>query len=356
MVKPIMIEMDQDRLVAGDPPGPAVAEAAAEPPAVAGAALAPPAAADAGKPAQAVLLTAYGACRSIDDVPELYEHIMRGRCSPGALAQGVSRYRQTAACDPLYAVTARQAEAISQRLGQLCSAPVPVYIGYKHSPSFVSEAVRQAASDGISRLALLHLSPFSAGTGMYMHEAERAADGADPPIRVTGVANWQEHPAFIRLIARRLRDAYRWLPAASLPAARVIFTVHSKPGLPSAHPAFIAQYCRLARLIADMAEIGRWDIAYRSGLPAPQRWLGPDVKDVIRQAAGHGCQAVVLCELTSLTDNVEVYHDLGEDAKRLAEACGMQFVRTEPVNDAWDFIEFISDIVSRHLLAGQYST
>ncbi|WP_374017767.1 ferrochelatase [Paenibacillus thiaminolyticus] len=86
---------------------------------------------------------------------------------------------------------------------------------------------------------------------------------------------------------------------------------------------------------AEEAEIGRWDIAYRSGLPAPQRWLGPDVKDVIRQAAGHGCQAVVLCELTSLTDNVEVYHDLGEDAKRLAEACGMQFVRTEPVNDAW---------------------
>lgn len=92
-------------------------------------------------------------------MPQLYEHIMRGRCSPAALAQGVSRYRQTAACDPLYAVTARQAEAVSQRLGQLCRAPVPVYIGYKHSPSFVSEAVRQAASDGISRLALLHLSP-----------------------------------------------------------------------------------------------------------------------------------------------------------------------------------------------------
>ncbi|MBG9792387.1 ferrochelatase [Paenibacillus dendritiformis] len=314
-----------------------------------------PAAPDTGKPAQAVLLAAYGACRSIDDVPQLYEHIMRGRCSPDALAQGVSRYRRTAACDPLYAVTARQAEAISRRLGQLCGAPVPVYIGYKHSPSFVSEAVRQAAADGISRLALLHLSPFGAGAGMYMHEAARTADGAEPPIRLTAVANWQEHPAFIRLLARRLRDAYRWLPAASLPSARVIFTVHSKPGLPSAHTAFIAQYGRLARLIAEEAESGRWDIAYRSGLPAPQRWLGPDVKDVIRQAAGHGCQAVVLCELTSLTDNVEVYHDLGEDAKRLAEAYGMQFVRTEPVNDAWDFIEFISDIVSRHLLAGQYS-
>ncbi|MGG3841024.1 ferrochelatase [Paenibacillus thiaminolyticus] len=324
-------------------------------PALAGAKVAAPTAPDAGKPAQAVLLAAYGACRSIDDVPQLYEHIMRGRCSPDALAQGVSRYRQTAACDPLYAVTARQAEAISQRLGQLCSAPVPVYIGYKHSPFFISEAVRQAAADGISRLALLHLSPFSAGTGMYMHEAARAADGADPPIRVAAVANWQEHPAFIRLLARRLRDAYRWLPATSLPSARVIFTVHSKPGLPSANTAFIAQYCRLARLIAEEAEIGRWDIAYRSGMPAPQRWLGPDVNDVIRQAAGHGCQAVVLCELTSLTDNVEVYHDLGEDTKRLAEACGIQFVRTEPVNDAWDFIEFISDIVFRHLLAGQYS-
>ncbi|NKI24003.1 ferrochelatase [Paenibacillus dendritiformis] len=338
-----MIEMDRGR------------QAESPQPAGAGATAAATAAPDAGKPAQAVLLAAYGACRSIDDVPQLYEHIMRGRCSPGALAQGVSRYRQTGACDPLYAVTARQAEAISMRLGQLCGAPIPVYTGYKHSPSFISEAVRQAAADGISRLALLHLSPFGAGTGMYMHEAARAADGAEPPVRLTAVANWQEHPAFIRLLARRLSDASRWLPAASLPSARVIFTVHSKPGLPSAHTAFIAQYGRLARLIAEEAEIGRWDIAYRSGLPAPQRWLGPDVKDVIRQAAGHGCQAVVLCELTSLTDNVEVYHDLGEDAKRLAEACGMQFVRTEPVNDAWDFIEFISGIVSRHLLAGQYS-
>lgn len=340
-----MNEMDRGRREAADPPRPGMS----------GSTAAAPGAADAGKQRQAVLLTAYGACRSIDEVPPLYEHILRGRCSPDALAQGVSRYRQTAACDPLYAITARQAEAISQRLGQLCSAPVPVYIGYKHSPPFVSEAVRQAADDGISRLAVLHLTPFSAGTGMYMHEAARAADGTEPPIRLTAVANWQEHPAFIRLIAHRLRDAYRWLPAASLPAARVIFTVHSKPGLPSAHTAFIAQYCRLARLIAEEAEIGRWDIAYRSGLPAPQRWLGPDVKDVIRQAAGHGCQAIVLCELTSLTDNVEVYHDLGEDAKRLAEACGMQLVRTEPVNDAWDFIEFISDIVSHHLLSGEYS-
>ncbi|MCY9512890.1 ferrochelatase [Paenibacillus apiarius] len=309
------------------------------------------------QPQQAVLLTAYGASSSIDDVQALYEHILYGhRPSADTVIKGVERYRRTGVCDPLYAVTKRQAEAISQISGMKCGTMIPVYIGCKHSKPFVSDAVRQAAHDGITQLAILHLTPFSTptGTGMYVREAKKAIAAAGASLQISVVSDWQEHPAFIKLMARRLRDAYQWLPSASLATARVIFTVHSKPGLPTAHQAFIAQYCRLSRLIAEQAEIGRWDMAYRSGMPAPQRWLGPDIKDVIQQAAAEGCQAVVVCELTSMTDNIEVYHDLGEEAKQVAEQCGMQFVRTEYANDAYDFMGFMADIVAAHWLRGDY--
>ncbi|MCE5171770.1 ferrochelatase [Paenibacillus profundus] len=306
---------------------------------------------------RAVLLTAYGACSSIDDVPALYEHILHGhKPSADTLIQGVERYKQTGVCDPLHAVSRRQADALSRLIGTKCGTTIPVYIGCKHSNPFVPEAVNQAVHDGINQLAMLHLTPFCTptGTGTYVQEAKKAIAAAGSSLQISVVADWQEHPAFIRLIARRVQDAYRWLPSASMPTARVIFTVHSKPGLPTAHKAFIAQYCRLARLIAEQAEIGHWDIAYRSGMPAPQRWLGPDIKDVIQQAAADGCQAVVVCELTSLTDNIEVYHDIGEEAKQVAEQCGMQFVRTEYANDAFDFMDFMSDIVAAHLLKGDY--
>lgn len=302
-------------------------------------------------PRRAILLTAYSACSSIDDVPAMYHHIMRGHGSASeAIVQGVIRYSDTGTCDPLYSVTKRQADAITQLVKTKFGEAIPVYIGCKHSHPFVAEAVQQAIEDGITELAVLHASPFftASGSGSYVQAAKKAIAAASSDMKLTVISEWQEHPDFIQLIARRLHNAYVWLPSSMLPKTRVIFTVHSKPGLPSVHEDFIAAYKLVAGLIAKQANIEKWDISYRSGMPAPKRWLGPDINEVILGAASDKEEAVVICELTSLTENVEVYYDIGLEAKQTAEQCGMQFIRTEYANDAYDFMDFLSNIAAAH--------
>ncbi|WP_051614088.1 ferrochelatase [Paenibacillus sp. UNC217MF] len=302
-------------------------------------------------PRRAILLASYSACASIDDVPAMYHHILRGHGSPSeAIVQGVIRYSDTGTCDPLYTVTKRQSEAITQLVEAKFGEVIPVYIGCKHSHPFVADAIQQAIRDGITELAVLHATPFftASGTGSYVQDAKKAIAAANSDMKLTVISEWQAHPDFIQLMARRLHDAYVWMPSSMLPTTRVIFTVHSKPGLPSAHGDFIASYKHVAGLIAEQANIGKWDISYRSGMPAPQRWLGPDINEVILGAASDKEEAVVICELTSLTENVEVYHDIGQEAKQTAEQCGMQFVCTEYPNDAYDFMDFLSNIAAAH--------
>ncbi|WP_442951529.1 hypothetical protein [Paenibacillus sp. GYB004] len=69
-------------------------------------------------------------------------------------------------------------------------------------------------------------------------------------------------------------------------------------------------------------------MGYRSGGPAPQTWLAPDVTGMIEEAAADGAAAVVVCDLLTVTENVEVVYDCGHDCS------------VKPENSAWNSYRF----------------
>lgn len=294
----------------------------------------------------------YGMPRSLDDIESYYQHIMhRTYLSPEVLESGNRLFRLYGVADPLTSVTLRQMKALQRHFDALVpDANIRVYSCAYHTKPFIDETVHQIIDDGAESLAVLPMSTLysKTGIGKYLRLVRRALRERNSTIAVTEIVRWYRDEAFIEALAERLRMAWEWLPMTARVNGKVIFTVHSKPGKERVHREYIEQFQELAELVAERALPSaqrRWRTAYRSGGPPSQVWLGPDLLDCIREEAMQGTTGIVTCDLLSVTENVEVLNDIGTEAQALTRSCGMEFARTEFLNDADDFMTALSRIV-----------
>ncbi|GIP31534.1 ferrochelatase 2 [Paenibacillus sp. J2TS4] len=298
-----------------------------------------------------LVLTAYGMVSSLDELEDFYTHIYHGKKpDEDKMAQALAQYRSLGVCDPLYSVTRRQAEALERRLASKLEQTVKSYVICKHTPPFAAETAAAMIADGVSRAVILPLSPLYSKTGAGWYERDlREALPCERPVELLPVYHWHLFPEFVQIVAQRVRTAAAWLPAKVRGRTTVVFTAHSQPGRPEAHPEYCEQFQALAEAVAQEAGCVSWRSAYRSGNPAPQTWLGPDVLEVIEEEKAAGTEAIVVCDLLSLTENVELLYDIGVEGQARAEALGMEFVRTGCLNDSDDFMNVMLTIVMERL-------
>lgn len=306
-----------------------------------------------GEVMKAILLMTYGSLKSIDDLPAFYTHIFHGqRPSPDVLIDGTKRFRSIGTPDPLGSITDRQAAALEQRLLHYFGERIKVYQAMKHTPPFIEDTIRQIIEDGVTELYTLPLSPLHSrtGTDAYHRQVRKALAAIKTNINVVEITQWHLFPGIIEAIAKRLRAALQWLSAGSRAQATVLFTAHSQPGLPEANLAFIQSFTELAQAVAELAGSRQWRLAYRSAGPAPQKWLQPDVLDRIEEVAKEGGKAVIICELLSLTENVEALYDCRIHARLKAEACGLEFVAAEFLNDSADYMDALAHLIYKRMI------
>ncbi|ALS26571.1 ferrochelatase [Paenibacillus sp. 32O-W] len=297
---------------------------------------------------KAVLLMTYASVKSIDDLSAFYTHIFHGRPpAPDVLEDAATRFRSIGVADPLGSVSSRQAAALERRLKQLAGEDIRVYRAAKHTPPFIDDTVRRIAADGVTRLYTLPLSPLYSrtGTAAYQLSVRKAVAAAGANLNVADITDWHLFPAVVEAVSLRLRTALRWLSAAARSKATVLFTAHSQPGLPEANREYIQAFAEMAQAVAAQANCRHWMLAYRSAGPPPQKWLRPDVTDSIKEAAQTDSKAIVICELSSLTENVEAIFDCRIRCQRQAEAYGLEFVMTEFLNDSSDFMDALADMI-----------
>ena len=102
----------------------------------------------------ALLVMAYGTPKDLDDVERYYTDIRHGRApTPELLAELTDRYAAIGGRSPLLEITAAQAEGIGERCG------LPSYVGQKHSPPFIPDAIDAMKQDGIERAIGVVLAP-----------------------------------------------------------------------------------------------------------------------------------------------------------------------------------------------------
>jgi ferrochelatase len=297
---------------------------------------------------------AYGSPKDADDIEPYYTHIRGGRPpSPELLADLRARYDAIGGRSPLHEITAQQVTALQNRLEAVAPHRYKTYIGMKHSRPFISDAVAAMSGDGIvdgvGVVLAPHYSRMSIGT--YLAAAEAACGKLPKPKRLAMryVARWGDHELYLDAVADRLQAALAPLSDSERARTSVIFTAHSLPEriLTWSDP-YPDELHRSAAAVAQRAGITAWRFAYQSAGRTADPWLGPDVRDVLRQMHADGTRVVAACSVGFVADHLEVLYDLDVETAALARDLGVRFLRAESLNDHPLLIEALADLVQHH--------
>jgi ferrochelatase len=281
----------------------------------------------------AVILMAYGSPERLEDVPDYYADIRRGRpIAPEHLADLVERYRRLGIDQqsPLNAITEETRAALERELG------FPVYTGMKHWHPHIADAVERALDGGADTLVGLvlapHYSPLSIAE--YRDQLESALAGrAD----LEFVEHWGEEPGFVELLADRV--------AAT--DAHVVFTAHSLPVEGSGD--YERELRETSRLVAERAGISEWSFSFQSESPTGVPWLGPDILDHLEELAARGVRSVLVCPVGFVADHLEIRWDLDVEAVEKARELGLELSRIEMPNADPSFVSVLASLVRRAL-------
>jgi protoporphyrin/coproporphyrin ferrochelatase len=302
-----------------------------------------------------VLVMAYGSPKGPDDIEAYYTHIRGGRPpSPELLTELRTRYAAIGGSSPLHEITTRQVEALQRQLNATAPRRYRAYIGMKHAPPFVSDAVEAMSGDGITDGVGIVLAPHYSrmSIGTYLAAAETARNHLTRPLNMRYVARWGDHPSYLDSVADRLRAALAPLSEAERARTSVIFTAHSLPErILTWHDPYPDELHRSAAAVAERVGVRAWRFAYQSAGRTADPWLGPDVRDVMRDMHANGVRTIAACSVGFVADHLEVLYDLDVEAAALARELNVRFLRAESLNDHPLVIEALADLVQHHAVA-----
>jgi ferrochelatase len=298
-----------------------------------------------------VLIMAHGTPARAEDIAPFYTRIRRGRPpTPEQLADLERRYAAIGGLSPLTRRTQAQVDAVREVLAQRAPGHYRVAYGAKHTDPLIEAAAAALAESGVDAVIGLVLTPHGStmGSEEYLVRAEAALAGACPFI---AVPPWYAEPDLVSLLGERVAEAREKLGAGGDPSRfPVIFTAHSLPErVRDMGDSYPEQLAESAQLVATAAGLERWQVAWQSAGRTPEPWLGPDIRDVVRQLADldgpSGVNGVVVCPIGFVTDHLEVLYDLDVELAAVADEVGLAFARTASLNDDPRFIGVLADVI-----------
>ncbi len=293
---------------------------------------------------EAVLLVSHGTVDSLDDLAAFITNVRRGRTPPPDLVSELRRrYEVIGGRSPLNEISAQ----IARKLEKLLRLRV-AWANRLWKPT-VRDVILSLARDGVDRLAMVPLAPYSAP--IYAEDARRAAEG-------TGVAlacapSWGQSTTLCAAFASRIARTL----AASPDEARttLVMSAHSLPrSVVDAGDPYEREVGEAAEAIAAIVKAGlrrdvHWTLAFQSqGMTAadghPVEWLGPDLRATLDDVKTRGDRHVVVAPVGFLADHVETLYDLDVEARDIARERGLSFARTPALNADDDLVEAIAAV------------
>jgi len=291
---------------------------------------------------EGVLLMAHGTPASTTEIAPFYTRIRRGRPpTEEQLAELEGRYAAIGGVSPLAVRTAAQVDAVRAALETRAPGHYIVSFGAKHTDPLIEASATRLGAAGVERVIGLVLTPHGSSLGSQEYLDRAAAALGDTPF--VPVAPWYAEPSFVTLVARRVQDAMRTVTGRT----KVLFTAHSLPErIRDTGDTYPEQLAESARLVAAAAGLEEWVVAWQSAGRTPEPWLGPDVRDVVRQFGAEGdVESVVVCPIGFVADHLEVLYDLDVELAGVAAASGIAYARTASLNDDADFIASLADVI-----------
>jgi protoporphyrin/coproporphyrin ferrochelatase len=313
-----------------------------------------------------VLVMAYGTADGPDDIERYYTDIRGGRApTPEHLQELRDRYAAIGNRFPLLDITRAQAEGIEGELNAGGPGRFRAYLGMKHSPPFIAEAVDRMRGDGVERAVGIVMAPHWSGMSVetYIDRVRAAATDDSPSFAY--VRSFHDDPAFVRFLAERVRAALGTLPEDERDAVTVVFSAHSLPVRTLEDGSRRCKYCtadacaaecryhagltETARLVAAEAGVDEWTTAWQSAGRTSDPWWGPPIESVIQRLGDAGRAGVVACSAGFVADHLEILYDLDIEAREIAEKAGLAFARTDMPNADPAFVAMLAGVVRRTL-------
>ena len=300
---------------------------------------------------RAVLLMAYGTPETPDDVAPYYTHIRGGRAPSGeSVARLRRRYEIVGGRTPLLEITNKVREALEKELNtRQRGAGYRVYVGMKHWHPFIGDVVPRIVNDGASELVAVALAPHYSriSIGGYQNAVESAIGTLGRPVPLRFIRNWHLNPGFIELIAQRVNDSLAQWPASARARVTTVFSAHSLPErIREWRDPYEQQLLESCQTVASRAGIDNWRFAWQSAGETGEKWLGPDICDVLETLHGEGVRHVLSVPIGFVSDHLEILYDIDYEAKRKADALGMTLKRTRMPNVDPAFIDVLASVVT----------
>ncbi len=313
-----------------------------------------------------VLVMAYGTASGPDDVERYYTDIRGGRPpTPEHLAELRGRYAAIGNRFPLLDISRQQAEGIVANLNDDGGRSYRAYLGMKHSPPFIADAVERMRADGVDRAVGIVMAPHWSGMSVETYVARVEAAARDGGPSFSFVRSYHDHPRFIAFLAERVEEALATLPPDEREKAAFVFSAHSLPVRTLEDGSQRCRHCtaceasclyrdglqETADLVAEELGLPNRTIAWQSAGRTIDPWWGPPIEDVIVELAERGHPAVVVCSAGFVADHLEILYDLDMEAQGVAREAGIRLVRTEMPNADPEYVAVLAQVVREHLAA-----
>jgi ferrochelatase len=289
----------------------------------------------------AVLLLAYGAPLTLEEVEPYLLDVRGGRATPPQVVEELrARYRAIGGRSPLLDRTREQATALAQRLGD----GISVMVGMRHWHPYIKDVLAQAAAQGVRRAVTVAMAPHY--SRMSIGAYQRKIDEGRGPIDVATVTQWFDHRRFLDAVAERVRSALDRFPTLVRDQVPIVFTAHSLPQRILSEGDPYPDQLR-ASVEGVMQRVGShpYRFAFQSAGQSAEPWLGPDAGVVLEQLASGGAKHVLICPIGFVADHLEVLYDVDIEYRRQAAKLGIHLERTESLNAAPLLIDALADLV-----------
>jgi ferrochelatase len=301
----------------------------------------------------ALLVVSFGGPEGPADVDSFLDNVFRGlRISPETKGQIAKRYENLGGVSPINAHTRAFIKALQLTLDAHGPA-LPIYWGNRNWHPLLPDTVAQMAHAGVRRALAFVTSSFSSYSGCrrYREDLYEAANGVPNAPRFEKLRVPYNHPGFIEAMSDRVTAALDMLPAEHRDHALVLFTAHSLPQSMARGCAYETQLNASCGLVGDALERQRWRLVYQSNNASYSReaWLGPDIREALREAEAEGLKAVVVAPIGFVCDHMEVIIDLDVDAAATAQELGLTMLRAGTVGTHPAYVAMVRELIVERL-------
>ena len=216
---------------------------------------------------------------------------------------------------------------------------IPVYWGNRNWHPMLADTVLQMREDGVKRAVAFATSAFGSYSGcrQYLEDIEKARAAVPGAPAIDKIRPFSTNPKFLSAMTDRVGAALD-----QLPHARIAFTAHSIPVSMAESSPYARELEEACSAVASAVGGPQWSLVYQSHSgPPTQPWLGPDIKDHLREIRSD----VVIAPIGFLSDHMEVIYDLDTEAKALADELGIRMIRAGTVGTHPLMIEMIAEMV-----------